>query len=594
LKDVEIFKAGSIDGDVLRKKEKKEKKKKRKNTKSNQPKKLSKTITKNYLNISYFQEIDREFLSVDYKSQDHNWQENRYLNPPTKISLSVNTKMNAAKIGDLVQMRVILEPFGKPYFKGGYDPSFSNYFKKIGARGFAASDLKILESSKQNEFFETIKILRQKISRRITNQMDKNEGGIAAALLVGDRQMIPQETIQTIRNSGLAHIIAISGLHFTLAAGIFFFSIRFLLSLNQHLVLNFNIKKIAAAIAIFASLFYLAIAGVPLPAIRAFIIISLVFIAILLDLKPDPFRSVAFAALAILIFSPNVIFSVSFQLSFAAILALVCLAKSTKKYHINSSRRPFYLKFIFYFFSIILSSTIATIATTPFVIYHFNNFISFGVLANLAAIPIVSFVTMPLGFLALLLMPLGLERIALFPMEISISWIIQIADYVTSIPHSYLPIKAISPGSFGLMIFGGLWFILWQQKWRFLGFVGIILGIYLATKTPIPKILIDKEKNLFAFYHNEKLIFLKPSRSKQAKIWAKKLGLNKVSILDDLNLQEKKDLKLNCMSGFCEFELEGEKILVLLGRNRIDEICEKKFDIMINQKPKYQIPECLN
>ncbi|MFT6386386.1 MAG: ComEC/Rec2-related protein [Rickettsiales bacterium] len=598
LKDVEIFKAGSLDGDIWERKRTKSKKTKHKKTKPGKPKKITKNIQKNYLNISNFTQIDRKFLSVDYKSQEIHWEGNQYLNPPQRISLGVNTKMNDIKIGDIIQTRVILEPFGKPYFKGGYDPAFANYFKKIGARGFAASDLKILESSKQNQFSQIIKILRKNIAQRITDQMDENEGGIAAALLVGDRQNIPQNTIQAIRNSGLAHLIAISGLHFTLAAGIFFFSIRFLLSLNQYLTLNFNIKKIAAAIAIIISFFYLLISGTPIPAIRAFIIISLIFVAILLDLKPDPYRSLAFASLVILIFAPNLIFSVSFQLSFAAILALITLGSELKKYHINSSQRPFYLKFIFYFFGIILSSITATIATTPFVIYHFNNFISFGVFANLVAIPIVSFVTMPLGFVSLLLMPFGLEKIALLPMEISIGWIIEIANYITKIPNSYLPIKAISPASFGLIVFGGLWFLLWKQKWRFFGFVVIIAGIYFASKTPIPQFLIDKEKNLFAFHYHEKLIFLKPSKSKQAKIWSKKMGLNEISDLNDLSDQEKEHLQLNCTSAFCEFRFSGKSFLVLLGRNEIEDMCEsislKKYDLLINQAPKYLIPKCVN
>ncbi|MFT7087704.1 MAG: ComEC/Rec2-related protein [Rickettsiales bacterium] len=606
LKNVNLFKAGTREGDILEKKVKKisgkkiqEKKNLAKKPRKSKPK-TSKTITKNYLNVAGYQEINREFLSTSYKSQEKNWLGNKYLNPPKKISLGVNTKLNGAKIGDLVQIRVFLKPYDQPYFKNGYDAAFNNYFKGIGGSGFAASDLIILESTQENsllkfvvnDFSMSIEVLRQNISRRIIDQMDRKEGGIAVALLVGNRQMINPEILQTIRNSGLAHLIAISGLHFTLAAGIFFFSIRFLLSLNQYFTLHFGIKKIAALLAILASFFYLLIAGMPIPAIRAFIIISLVFTAILIDLKPNSFRSLAFAALAILILSPNVIFSVSFQLSFAAILGLICLADSTKKLHINSSFRPFYLKFGFYFLGIILSSAVATIFTTPFSIYYFNNFISFGIFANLAAIPIVTFLTMPLGFLSLALMPFNLEKIALFPMQISIDWIISIANFTTSIKHSYLPVKNISSHSFGLIIFGGLWFCLWKKSWRFLGFAPLIIGIYLAYQTPIPTFLIDEEKKLFAFYYNQKLIFPKPSKSRQARDWAKKIGLTKVSNLKDLSEEEKRDLKLNCVEEFCEFELEGKRILVLLGRNKINQFCQLKFDLLVNLKPKYQIPIC--
>lgn len=602
LENLQIYKAGSIAGDVLVKKDKPEKLSSRKPKKESltkkstiqkKPKKLTKTIIKNYLNVADYQEIDRGFLHIDYKSQDRNWLENRYINPPEKVILNVNTKLNDAKIGDIIQTRVVLEPFSKPYLEGKYDKSFENYFKQIGASGYAASDLKIIKIANKNGFLESVEILRQKIARKILDQTDKNQGTIAVALLVGVQNLIPPQIGQDLRNSGLYHLISISGLHFTLAAGIFFFSIRFLLSLNQFLVLNYDIKKIAALIAIFAGGFYLLLAGSPIPAIRAFIIITLIFIAILLDLKPNAFRSCAFAALAILICSPNVIYSVSFQLSFAAILALISLADYIKKFDLNSSDRSIFFKFCFYFISIIFSSLAATIATTPFSIYHFNNFISYGFLANLAAIPIASFVVMPFGFLALILMPFGIEKIAIYPMQIGIDWIIQISEFIANLPESYFAVKSISQASFGLIIFGGLWFLIWQKSWRFLGILPIIIGIYFGYKTPIPKFLIDEERKVFAFYYNQKLIFAKPAKSNQARVWAKSLGLEEYYSIDDLSYDEKQDLRMNCEDGFCKFVFDGSRILVLKGRNKNSEACDQEYDLVVNLNRKYLVPDCL-
>ncbi len=571
----------------------KQKIKKPKKKKPPKSKRENKTVIKSYLNVAGYQEIDREFLAVDYKSQNKNWVGNRYINPPQKVILSVNTNLNNAKIGDVIQTRVILEPFKSPYFPGSYDKGFESYFKGIGGSGYAASDLKVLKARNENSFFQDIKILRQNIARKILDQMDEQGGTMAVALLVGAQNLIKPAVMQAMRNSGLSHLISISGLHFTLAAGIFFFSIRFLLSLNQYLVLNYDIKKIAALIAIFTGLFYLLLADMPVPAVRSFIVVALIFAAILLDLKPDAFRSTAFAAWAILIFSPNVIFSVSFQLSFAAILALIVLADLSKPLHLNSSQRPFYLKFFFYFLGIVLSSIAATISTTPFSIYHFNNFISFGALANLAAIPIASFITMPFGFLALLLMPFGIEKIALYPMQISIHWIIDIANYVAAMPHSSFAIQTISARSFGLIIFGGLWFMIWQKSFRLLGFIPILFGIYFAIKTPLPDILIDGEKGMLAIHQDGRLIFLKPTKSKQAFIWAKKLGvarLDNISSLPDAQMQK---LSASCNQSLCEFSLKGKRVLVLIGRNKISDLCNKNYDAAINISRKYQMPKCL-
>jgi competence protein ComEC len=566
--------------------------KKPKKYKPKKPKKITKTIINNYLNVAGYQEIDREFLSIDYKSQNKHWLDNKYKNPPKKIALSVHTKLNDAKIGDIVQSRVVIEPFKPPYFSNGYDRGFENYFKGIGGNGYAASDLKILKARNENSFFDDIKILRQNIAKKILDQMDEKSGGTAVALLVGAQNLIKPDVMQAMRNSGLAHLISISGLHFTLAAGIFFFSIRFLLSLNQYLALHFDIKKIAAFLAIFAGLFYLILADAPIPAVRSFVVIALIFSAILFDLTPNAFRSTAFAALVILIFSPNAIFSVSFQLSFAAILALIVLADISKPIHINSSERPIYLKFFFYFLGIILSSLAATIATTPFSIYHFNNFIAYGSLANLIAIPIASFITMPCGFLALVLMPIGFEKFALYPMQISIGWIIDIANYVATIPNSYLTIKSICPTSFGLIILGGLWFLLWQQNWRLIGIVLIIIGIYLGYKSPLPDLLIDYDKKMVAFYDNDKLVFLKPVRNKQVMIWTRKMGLNQFTNINDLNDEEKQKFKIDCDKNLCQFFIHQKQVLVLQGRNRIDEICKKDYDLIININNKYQTPIC--
>lgn len=553
----------------------------------------NKTVIKNYLNVAGYQEVDREFLAVDYKSQNKNWSGNRYINPPQKTLISVNTKLNDAKIGDIIQTRIVLEPFAKPYLSGGYDKSFENYFKGIGGSGYAASDFKILKTRDENSFFDDIKILRQKIAKKILDQISHDEATIAIALLVGAQNLISPDISQDLRNSGLYHLISISGLHFTLAAGIFFFVIRFILSLNQYLVLNYDIKKISAIIGIFAGIFYLLLAGSPTPAIRSFIVITLIFIAILLDLKPNAFRSCAFAAFAILVYNPSAIYSVSFQLSFAAILALISLAEYMSKFNLNSSDRSYLFKFIFYFISIILSSLAATIATTPFSIYHFNNFISYGFLANLVAIPIASFITMPFGFLSLILMPFGIEKIALYPMQISIEWIIQISNYVANLPDAYMAVKSISKPSFALIIFGGLWFLIWKKSWRFLGFFPIILGIYFASQTPIPKLLIDEERKMFAFYYNEKLIFLKATKSNQAKVWARSLGLVNYYSIDDLSEEEKQNLQLNCSETFCKFYFDGKKIIVLKGRNKLTEICDNKYDLVVNLNRKYKVPECL-
>ena len=546
-------------------------------------KKDNKTVIKNYLNLDGYQEIERSIQN--FYSDDNEWNGNKYKASPRKIIINVNTKYENLSAGDLIKVAVVLEPLRKINMIGGYDSAFDFYFQGIGAVGYAASKIKIIKPAQHFEFNNDIKFLRQKIARKIFDAIDYNQASVAVALLVGLQNYIPKELMVNIRNSGLAHLLSISGLHLTLACGIFFFLIRFLLSLNSYLVLNYNIKKIAALISIGAGMFYLLLAGMPVPAIRSFIMVSLIFMAIMIDRMPNPHRGVALAALIILIISPNVIFSVSFQFSFAAILVLITTYNFIRKYELGSRDRPIYLKLFFYLFGIIISSIAVELVIAPLSIYHFNNFIAYSVLANLLAIPLTSFTTMPLGFLSLFLMPLGLEKLALIPMSYTIGLVIDIANFVAGLPYAVSKVSMISASSFGLLIFGGLWFCLWCQKWRWLAILPITIGIYLACKTPLPNLLIDGERKYFAVLdYKDELIFSKKSDhlSIRQKEWMQKTGESKFKFNSNW-----------CSDLNCFIQVQEKKILLLINRNKVDFICKSDADIIINMTKKYQLPDCL-
>ena len=212
-----------------------------------------------------------------------------------------------------------------------------------------------------------------------------------------------------IRNSGLAHLLSISGFHLALASAIFFVSTRFILSRSTFLILNFDIKKAAAIAAIFGTYFYLKIAASPMPAQRAFIMVLLVLIALFAGQKINSKRAIMTAVLALILYNPLAVFNISFQLSFAAILVLGSFYEVMPRLRSNN----LFLKAVCYFIEIILVSIIIQIATTPFLMHSFQTFSLLGFIANILAIPLTSFFVMPLGFLALFLMPLNLEKYAL-------------------------------------------------------------------------------------------------------------------------------------------------------------------------------------
>ncbi len=574
------------------------------------PKKITKTMVNKWLNISNLQQIDRQFLEQKQNyshikwvpSKKHDNRENRliYKDPPDNIAVNVITNFESIKIGDLVALRALLKPIKNKQIIDDFDHQLVARAKKIGAEGFATSHLVVVKPANISSYQEKIADLRQLIVSKLTSQISGDNLGIASALLIGKKDNISKTTLANIRNSGLAHLLAISGLHLSLMAGIFFTFSRFLLSFNQYLTLRFDIKKIAAVIAIFGSYFYLEISGSSVTATRSFIIILLFFLAILLEQKPTPLISLALAATSILLFNPYYIFTISFQLSFVAVTSLIAFYQNFKNLTLFASSNSIIAKFSNYIFQIILCSIIVEIATAPFLIYHFNNISLYGILANIAAIPIISFLTLPLGFLAIILMPFGLEKYALKLMSLTIDLVIQIANYISNLDYSYFSFLVIPKTSLILSAIGLLLICIPKEK-KLLPAIGLILLIYsllLAYFQPKPSLLIDGEAKFFAI-NNQKngLIFSKNLRpSKKRDLWLKKTGQSEFRSFENYTRKWLLNNKINCDEKKCildKSDFVSKKILILLKRNRVDEICKNDFDLLINLSQKYQIPKCI-
>ncbi|MBU6339577.1 MAG: ComEC/Rec2 family competence protein [Rickettsiales bacterium] len=613
-----------------------------------------KQIEKNFLNLSGYQEIDRKFLSYRTNYQQVKWRKEgeRYIfpNPPKKISLLIysNEKLNN---GDIVFLRAALDAPPKKEFIGDFDYSVDAAYKRIGGYGHGYGKLIILRKYQNSSFDDFIDDLRAQIATKIKAEIKGDEGAVATALLVGTPQsLISKEAMLQIRNSGLAHLLSISGLHMAIAASIFFVSIRFLLSYNQYLTLHFNIKKIAALIAIFSSYFYLELADSPVPAVRSFIMVALVLLAVIFDLKADAKRSLALAAFILILVNPYNVFSVSFQLSFMAILALLWLHEWVSKLKKNLNYDSLLQKFLWYFLEIILASIVVQIATMPFLIYHFRNFSTYGLLSNMVAIPLTTFITMPLGFLSILLMPFGLEKFTLYLTGVSISWLLQIAEFVTSLKYSYFITAQMSQFAFVFAVIGLFITFLIRSNLKWFGLLIFTLSLLSLIFVKKPSLLFDSKQKFFAIYNEENgLVFSKNIRSKFIR----------ENWMNFMNEKEFKDFtkypqeQVNCDKRKCEinvrvclqttqgndelftsscgsFEpyssakfssdsciseensclesgqniLQSEvkslktgskkKILVLFEREKIAEICDKNFDVIVNMTRKYALPQCFS
>ncbi|MDJ1634446.1 ComEC/Rec2 family competence protein [Rhizobium rhizogenes] len=257
--------------------------------------------------------------------------------------------------------------------------------------------------------------LRNSIGDRIRRTLPGDTGAFAAALVTDERRAISEATTEALRTAGLTHIIAISGLNMALSAGIFYVGLRYVLSLFFGVAQAWPTKKIAAFGALVTVTAYYLISGFGVSAERAFIMMAIMLIAVLFDRPSISLRNVALSAIIILVLSPSQVLGPSFQMSYAATLALVSgYTLWTRRRHRETvfSRfrilRPLF--FISRFFGGIASTSFLGGASTAiFSIEHFHRLATYGLAANLAAVPIVSFIVMPFGMAAMLLMPFGLD-----------------------------------------------------------------------------------------------------------------------------------------------------------------------------------------
>ena len=304
---------------------------------------------------------------------------------------------------------------------------------------------------------------------------------------------------KSLRDSGIAHILSVSGLHLSLVAMLFFISSRALLNCSNFFAYNTNVKVIAAIISIIGSFAYLHISGANIAASRAFIMTSIFIVSTIWGRSPYPLRSVMIAAFLILLFLPEYVLHPSFQLSFAAVL---CLISGYEFYMKNKSilgnSKGIVSSIKLYIFANIYSSLLASIMTAPYVIYHFYKFANYSILMNLIAVPMMSFFMMPLVLIASILMPIGLDSPVLKLLSYFISIVIDSADFVVKLPGAVWAVGHITPLSLGVFTIGFFWLSLWQTRWRLAGFIIVLCSLLMMIFAAKPDFIYDHSLKIIA------------------------------------------------------------------------------------------------
>ncbi len=443
---------------------------------------------------------------------------------PKKIRLRLRADSDV-KIGQTIKVLAALNPPSAPIIPDGFDFRRYLYFQSIGAVGFIYKAPEVISPSKRSTFH--IEKIRAKIAHHIEKALPTRQASIALALLVGQKKSLTEEDQQALRDAGLAHMLAISGLHVGLFAGAFFFVFRFFLVLIPGFALRYPVKKIVAIATLIVALFYMMIAGSTISTQRAVLMIGVVFLAIILDRSPISLRLVAFAAFSVLLISPESLLSASFHMSFAAVTCLIYFYEITKDYWSAFYRKEGWLnKMSVYFLGVCFTTIIASIATAPFAIYHFGQVSYMGSVANLIAVPLLAFLVMPFALLSLFLMPLGLEYLPLQMVGIGIECMLEIAYWAADLPHAVIKTPFWNFMSFIVLIMGSLFFTLWKGWGKILALPAILLSAILAQQT-MPTILISDTNKLFGFYVAGHDLYVSSRRSDRfiRENWEKYYGL---------------------------------------------------------------------
>lgn len=403
---------------------------------------------------------------------------------PLKVRISLHSEGFTPDPGQTVLLTAHLSAPEGPAEPGGFDFRRMAYFNQLGAVGYTRSPVLLWQDPDPGA--QVINRLRTRLSAAIMAAVPGDAGAFSSGVMTGDRSGISLTTVQALRDSNLAHLLAISGMNMAFLTGFVFVLVRYGLALVPPLALRVNAKKIAAVAAFGVALFYLLLSGANVATTRAFLMVCVMLGAVLLDRRALTMRSVALAACVLLLTEPESLTEPGFQLSFAATVALIAGFGALDR-RVMRERLP---RWVMPVFTLVLTSVLAGMATAPYAAATFNRFTDYGLVANLLTVPMMSLL-MAAGAVAALLAPLGLAAPALWVMELSARWILYIAHWVAGLDGAVTPIMAPGPWVVPLLTFGGAWLVLWRGRVRFWAGVPVLAGLVLWALADRPDILIS-------------------------------------------------------------------------------------------------------
>ncbi|MFC7477074.1 ComEC/Rec2 family competence protein [Dankookia sp. GCM10030260] len=450
--------------------------------------------------------------------------------------------------GDLIRVRALVRGPAAPAYPGAWDFQRAAWFSGLAGNGFAIGRAEVTPGGAAPPLLAG---LRTTIEARVTTAIPGAAGAVAAALLTGGQSAIPAGDLAAMRDSGLAHLLSVSGLHIAIVMGLTFGLLRLGLALIPWLALRLPGKALAALGALGVGALYLLLTGAAVPMQRSFAMAALATLALLTGRRALSLRAWALAAAAVLLLQPAALLGASFQMSFAAVLALIAGWEWLRPRLPRAGSGAWRRRLALAAFGVVATSVLAGAATTPFGLHHFGRLQLYGVAANALAVPLTSALVMPAGMAAAALMPFGWEDLALVPMGWGVEGILAVARWVAAWPGAALTVPPIPAWGLGACAFGMLWLCLWGARWRLLGVPLIVLGMGSGAWQRPPDILVSADARLIGLRAGEGLALQRLSGASglTRDSWLRLFGTAAAAGLPKTG--ELADGRLACTAGAC-------------------------------------------
>ncbi len=488
------------------------------------------------------------------------------------IKLRVNVPLDHAspdlqrqlQRGAVVRLTARLMPPAPPLVPGGYDFARTAWFQGLAATGSVVGPVEVLEPPPPG--WGGIAAVQRDLSAHVRSRLGGSAGSIAAAFASGDRGAIAEADEDAMRDAGLTHLLSISGLHVSAVIAAAYFLALKLLALWPWLALRVRLPVVAAAVGALAGMGYTLLTGAEVPTVRSCAAAVLVLIALALGREPLTFRLLAVAAGFVLLLWPESVAGPSFQMSFAAVIAIVALHNSTPvRAFLAPREEAWWMRPVRGGVMLLVTGLVIEVALMPIVLFHFHRTGMYGALANMVGIPLVTFVSMPLIALALTLDLVGAGAPVWWLVGKSLDLLLGIAHLTASQPGAVKLAPHMGGLAFLLFVGGGLWLALWSGRARFWGLAPVAIATVLTIATPRPDILVSRDGRDVAIIEDGELLSLRATSSSYASDTLAELGA-----FDGPPRPLAQWPGARCSAEFCVATLarEGRAYRVLLARGR--------------------------